>query len=64
MATPKTKQSIGGPGAAVIETSSVTNLERERVFKAFRDWGYLEGDLDPLGVQRPRAHADLQLDSP
>ena len=23
--------------------------ERERVFDLFRQWGYLEADLDPLG---------------
>ena len=25
------------------------NGERERVFDAYRRWGYLEADLDPLG---------------
>ena len=44
--------------------SAPVNLERERVFDAFRQWGYLEGDLDPLGFLRPRPHADLQIDSP
>jgi 2-oxoglutarate dehydrogenase E1 component len=39
------------------------NLERERVFDAFRHWGYLEADLDPLGFLRPQAQAELQIES-
>jgi len=38
------------------------NGERERVFDAFRRWGYLEADLDPLGFLHPVPHADLQID--
>jgi 2-oxoglutarate dehydrogenase E1 component len=38
------------------------DLERERVFEAFRRWGYLESDLDPLGFLRPEPHPDLNLD--
>ena len=62
MPTQKSKSSNGGAGAAVIEPS--TNPERERVFSAFRQWGYLEGDLDPLGFLRPRPTVELQIDSP
>jgi 2-oxoglutarate dehydrogenase E1 component len=40
----------------------VSNGERERVFQVFRQWGYLEADLDPLGFLRPVAHPDLQLE--
>ena len=36
--------------------------ERERVFDLFRQWGYLEADLDPLGFLKPVAHPDLQTD--
>jgi len=50
MATPKSKTSTS---SAVIENNGA-NPERERVFNAFRQWGYLEGDLDPLGFLRPR----------
>jgi 2-oxoglutarate dehydrogenase E1 component len=39
------------------------NGERERVFDAFRRWGYLEADLDPLGFLQPVPHSDLQIDS-
>jgi 2-oxoglutarate dehydrogenase E1 component len=38
------------------------NGERERIFAAFRQWGYLEADLDPLGFLQPVPHPDLQLD--
>jgi len=61
MPTPKSRYSNGG-AAAVLDTAS--NSERERVFNAFRQWGYLEGDLDPLGFLRPRPTAELQIDSP
>jgi 2-oxoglutarate dehydrogenase E1 component len=62
---PKSKSSNGAAGTAIVETSpNQTNPEREAVFNAFRQWGYLEGDLDPLGFLRPRATAELQIDSP
>ena len=38
------------------------NPERERVFDAFRRWGYLEADLDPLGFCHSGRHADLSFD--
>src|SRR5579864_9330552 len=62
MATAKSKSSNGGAGSAVIETS-VENSERERVFNSFRNWGYLEGDLDPLGFLKPRPTPELQIES-
>jgi 2-oxoglutarate dehydrogenase E1 component len=58
--TPTSKASNGGAGAAVIETSNGSNLERERVFQAYRQFGYLEGDLDPLGFLRPREAPELE----
>ena len=39
-----------------------SNPERESVFAAYRQWGYLEGDLDPLGFLRPRPTPELQHD--
>ena len=39
------------------------NLERERVFDAFRHWGYLEADLDPLGLFHPQPQAELQIEN-
>src|ERR1700691_3980471 len=61
MPTPKSKPSNGGARTAVIDPSA--NSERERVFSAFRQWGYLEGDLDPLGFLRPRSAPELRTDS-
>jgi 2-oxoglutarate dehydrogenase E1 component len=54
--TPKSKTA-----GAVLDPASTngSNPERERVFDAFREWGYLEGDLDPLGFLRPRSHPEL-----
>jgi 2-oxoglutarate dehydrogenase E1 component len=34
--------------------------ERERIFDAFRRWGYLEANLDPLGLFEPLKHPDLE----
>ena len=52
---------------ALTETSFTGVLEppgsdRERVFEAFRRWGYLEADLDPLGFLRPEHPPELQID--
>jgi 2-oxoglutarate dehydrogenase E1 component len=58
--TGKSKTSNGGSGVAVIEPSNGSNLERERVFNAYRQFGYLEGDLDPLGFLRPRETPELE----
>jgi len=58
--TSKTKTSNGGSRAAVDETTNGSNPERERVFNAYRQWGYLEGDLDPLGFLRPRETPELE----
>ena len=58
----RSKPSIDS-SVAIAESSNGANLERERVFDAFRDWGYLEGDLDPLGFLRPRPHPSLRIDN-
>src|ERR1700752_3248704 len=57
---PKTKSSNGGSSAAVVETPTTSNPERDRVFNAYRQWGYLKGDLDPLGFLRPRDTPELE----
>src|SRR5438874_10598849 len=36
------------------------NQERERVFDVFRRWGYLEANLDPLGMLQPLKHPELE----
>jgi 2-oxoglutarate dehydrogenase E1 component len=43
----------GTPGSAGI-------YERERIFEAFRRWGYLEATLDPLGLLEPLKHPALE----
>jgi 2-oxoglutarate dehydrogenase E1 component len=43
----------GTPGSA-------GNDERERIFEAFRRWGYLEATLDPLGLFEPLKHPALE----
>jgi 2-oxoglutarate dehydrogenase E1 component len=45
------------------ELIDAPNSERDRIFDAFRHWGYLEADLDPLGLLRPVPQPDLQIDS-
>jgi 2-oxoglutarate dehydrogenase E1 component len=65
MATLKSKSASDGTSAAIVEppSSGVSSLEREQAFNAFRQWGYLEGDLDPLGFLRPRPTPELQIDN-
>src|SRR5215469_18477670 len=41
------------------ETAAPREGERERVWEAFRRWGYLEANLDPLGLFQPVASPDL-----
>jgi len=40
----------------------VTSNDRERVFDMFRQWGYFEADLDPLGLLRPQPQSELHID--
>jgi len=44
--------------AAVVE-----NHERERIFSLFRQFGYLEAALNPLGLLPPQPHPDLRFDT-
>src|SRR5690348_8885537 len=46
------------------EYSVPQDAEQERVFEAFRRWGYLQADLDPLGLFRPHSHPELDLSGP
>jgi 2-oxoglutarate dehydrogenase E1 component len=45
--------------ASDLAAKTTGNEERERVFDAFRRWGYLEATLDPLGMFGPLKHPDL-----
>jgi len=57
---PKTKT----PSTVLTPTNGAgpSNPERDRIFAAYRQWGYLEGDLDPLGFLRPRATPELEAE--
>src|SRR5437588_5687023 len=57
-----TRQSKTGNGAGTA-LMEVQNGERERVFDLYRQWGYLEADLDPLGFLQPTPHPDLPHES-
>ena len=48
----------GGANPAILG-----NYERERVFGLFRQFGYLEAELNPLGLLPPQPHPDLQIDN-
>jgi len=57
MAT-STRNTVGSAAPAIVE-----NYERERVFGLFRQFGYLEAELNPLGLLPPQPHPDLEIDS-
>ncbi|MGC1202722.1 MAG: 2-oxoglutarate dehydrogenase E1 component [Candidatus Acidiferrales bacterium] len=48
---------------SAVETAAMTE-EQERVWEAFRRWGYLQADLDPLGDLQPVAMAELEVSGP
>src|SRR5882762_7891350 len=52
--TPKAAKKPTAGGLA----KAAGNEERERVFDAFRRWGYLEARLDPLGSFEPLKQPD------
>ncbi len=53
-----TRKSSGAQTPALIE-----NDQRERVFGLFRQFGYLEAELNPLGLLPPEPHPDLEIDN-
>ena len=66
MANSKGKRNGSAGGAAVLDKDQVNDknersAERDCIFDAFRHWGYLEADLDPLGFLKPEPHPDLQM---
>jgi 2-oxoglutarate dehydrogenase E1 component len=48
---------------AVVE-SAASKENQERVWDAFRRWGYLQADLDPLGDLKPVAMPELDVSGP
>jgi 2-oxoglutarate dehydrogenase E1 component len=51
------------PTSASGTSASNQDYERERVFGLFRQFGYLEAELNPLGLLPPQPHPDLQIDN-
>src|SRR6266404_4942930 len=43
---------------------AAASADRERIFEAFRRWGYLEANLDPLGFLEPLKYPDLDFSGP
>ncbi len=56
----KTGNSAAPSALMEAQSNNGSNPEHERVFNAYRQWGYLEGDLDPLGFLRPRPTPELE----
>src|SRR5271154_3756330 len=50
-------------GTPAIKVSAQENYERERVFGLFRQFGYLQAELTPLGLLPPQQHPDLEIDN-
>ncbi|MGA7622024.1 MAG: hypothetical protein WCA91_00465, partial [Candidatus Acidiferrales bacterium] len=48
---------------SVVE-SAITSDAQERIWDAFRRWGYLQANLDPLGDMAPVAMPELELSGP
>jgi 2-oxoglutarate dehydrogenase E1 component len=42
-----------------LKANGAASEDRERVFDAYRRWGYLEANLDPIGFFTPQRHPDL-----
>ena len=47
--------------ATVLENAAPATAQREQVFDAFRRWGYLAANLDPLGDLRPLVLPEIEL---
>src|SRR5690242_20821591 len=61
MANRPTLEEIRAARPASAARKSVTaDEDRKLVFDAFRRWGYLEANLDPLGLFQPLKHPDLE----
>ncbi len=56
---PTSTRTTGGSASPAI----IENYERERVFGLFRHFGYLEAELNPLGLLPPQPHPDLAIDN-
>ena len=51
-------------GGHVFVEPAVRSEAQERIWDSFRRWGYLQANLDPLGVLDPVAIPELELSGP
>jgi 2-oxoglutarate dehydrogenase E1 component len=58
-----TRKPSGGASPVTKAPAVNQNYERERVFGLFRQFGYLEAELNPLGLLPPQPHPDLRVDN-
>ncbi|MGH9861634.1 MAG: 2-oxoglutarate dehydrogenase E1 component, partial [Candidatus Acidiferrales bacterium] len=49
------------PKAQTKERPATVARDRAQVFELFRRWGYLEANLDPLGLFQPQPHPELTV---
>src|SRR5580700_586713 len=55
---------ISSTSASSISTAGISeNYERERILNLFRLYGYLEAELNPLGLLPPQPRPDLAIDN-
>ena len=61
---PKAAKPVAKPKPPSGAGTGAASLERERIFDAFRRWGYYEATLDPIGLFAPQPHPDLAITGP
>jgi 2-oxoglutarate dehydrogenase E1 component len=47
-----------------LQTTEIHSIERERIFDLFRQWGYLEAELNPFGGPIGGGFPELRIDGP
>src|ERR1700710_1393438 len=58
-APPAPKVTAGGLGPDQIRAATITSLRALMLIRSYRVRGHLEAQLDPLGLQIPAPHAEL-----
>ena len=61
MAHRTTLEADRGTKPAKVAKRNANGGDRERTFEAFRRWGYLQANLDPLGFLKPLDYPDLDF---
>ena len=57
-------KSASAKSAANGGSAATSQADRDRIFEAFRRWGYLEATLDPIGLFAPQQSPDLAFTGP